>query len=98
LLKNLIISVGSLSLYKKTMETKLAFKFLVVLPLIVFIDYLILVLFGCASCLFSSGDAYICGAYCILGKIILFISGLIFFMVIFPDLKKFFRVRENGKT
>jgi putative Mn2+ efflux pump MntP len=80
------------------METKLAFKFLVVLPLILFIDYLIMVLFGCTSCFFSSEDSYICGTYCIIGKIILVISGLIFIMVIFPDLKKLFEVRKNGKT
>jgi hypothetical protein len=80
------------------MEAKLAFKFLVILPLILFADYLIMVLLGCTGCLFGAGDNYTCGTYCMIGKIILVVSGLFFLYLIFRDLKKLYQDRKNGKT
>lgn len=47
-----------------------------------------MVLLGCASCLFGFGNDYFCGPYCIVGKIILGLSGMLFLFLIFPDLKK----------
>jgi hypothetical protein len=80
------------------METKLAFKVLVVLPLILFIDYLIMVFLGCTSCLFGSGEDYFCGTYCVIGKIILGISAVFFFSYIFPDVKKNLKGKKNGAS
>jgi hypothetical protein len=80
------------------MEAKLAFKFLVILPLILFVDYLILVLLGCTGCIFGAGDNFTCGIYCIIGKITFALSGLFFLYLIFHDLKKIYQERKNGKT
>jgi hypothetical protein len=80
------------------METKILFKLLVVLPLILFADYLIMVLLGCASFLFGAGEDYMCGTYCVIGKIILGISAVFFFSYIFQDVKKIFKNKKYGTS
>ena len=80
------------------METKLAFKFLVVLPLIAFADYLVMAIMGCTGCLFGLGDDFTCGTFCLIGKIILVLSGIFFLYLIFPDIKKNLKRKIYGKT
>lgn len=63
-------------------------KFGVFLPIILFIDYILMVIIGCATCLFGFDHDFYCGSYCLLGKIILGISAILFLFIIFPDLKK----------
>lgn len=73
--------------------SKLAVKILVGLPLVIFIDYVLMVALGCASCLFGFGDSWYCGPYCLAGKAILVLSlvGLIWYLV--PELRKLFKKR-----
>jgi len=78
------------------MKASLFIKFFLVLPLILFVDYLIMALLGCTTCLFGLGNEFYCGPFCLAGKIILALSALFFIYLIYPDLKIFFRAKRNG--
>jgi hypothetical protein len=80
------------------MKTSLLIKFLLVLPLILFVDYLLMALLGCVTCLFGFGDEFYCGPFCLAGKIILALSLVIFGYIIYPDIKKLFILKKNGQT
>jgi len=67
---------------------KLIVKILVGLPVLIFADYLVMVILGCTSCLLGFGDKYYCGAYCLIGKGVLLFSALLFGWYLFPDVKK----------
>jgi len=73
------------------MKTSILFKLGVVLPIILFFDYLLMVLLGCATCLFGFGSDFYCGPYCIVGKIILGLSGFFFLFLIFPEIKQLYK-------
>ncbi len=80
------------------MKATLLIKFFLVLPLILFVDYLIMALLGCTTCLFGLGNEFYCGPFCLAGKIILALSALFFIYLIHPDLKNIFRSKKNGTT
>jgi hypothetical protein len=80
------------------MKAPLFIKLFLVLPLILFADYLIMAILGCTTCLFGLGDAFYCGPFCIAGKIILALSLLFFGYLIYPDIKKLFKLKENGAS
>jgi hypothetical protein len=80
------------------MVTKLAIKFLVVLPLVAFADYLVMALMGCTGCWLGLGDDFTCGTFCLIGKIILVLSGIFFLYLIFPDIKMILKGKFYGKT
>jgi hypothetical protein len=79
-------------------KTSLLLKIGFILPLILFADYLLMVLLGCATCLFGFGDDFYCGPYCLLGKIILGLSGLFFIILISPDIAEMIKLMKNVKT
>jgi hypothetical protein len=70
------------------MKTQVFLKVFLVLPLIIFIDYVVMVVLGCASCLFGFGDSFYCGSYCLIGKGILLLSAVIFIYLMSRDFKK----------
>jgi hypothetical protein len=70
------------------MKTQLLLKVVLVLPLVLFVDWVLMILLGCASRLFGTGDTFYCGSYCLLGKGILFLSALFFLCLLYPDFKK----------
>lgn len=80
------------------MKTSLLLKIGFILPLILFVDYVLMVLLGCATCLFGFGDDFYCGPYCLMGKIILGLSGLFFVILISPDISKMFKPTKNVAT
>lgn len=71
------------------MKTKILFKIFLVLPLILIFDYVLMVLLGCATCLFGFGTDFYCGTYCLIGKVILLLSALFLGFLIFPDIKHY---------
>mgnify|MGYP000864035203 FL=1 len=73
-------------------------KIFIILPLILFADYIILALLGCSACLFGSGDDFYCGPFCIIGKILLLISFLFFVFLIYPDIKNLYRHKKNAQA
>ena len=80
------------------MNTSIVFKVFFVLPLLLFVDYVLMVIIGCASCLFGFGNDFYCGPYCIIGKIILGLSLLLFGYLIYPDIAQLFKSSKNVKT
>lgn len=71
------------------MKNQVYFKVFLILPLILFVDWMIMVVIGCASCLFGVGSNFYCGSYCLIGKGILLLSVVFFtFYLLFPFIKK----------
>ena len=65
----------------------IAFKSFVFLPLLFFVDYLIMIIIGCASSLFSFADNFYNGTFCTIGKSVLALSLIGYVLIIGPDLK-----------
>jgi hypothetical protein len=80
------------------MKNRLFWKVIIVLPLLMFVDYLFMALLGCTTCLFGLEEDYYCGNYCLIGKIIILLSAIVFIRIIYPDLKGLFKPQENGKA
>jgi hypothetical protein len=77
------------------MRTKLFLKLCIGLPLVIFIDYILMAMLGCVSCLFGVGDSYYCGPYCLLGKGLLLISAVLFGWYLYPDIRKLFHANSR---
>jgi len=90
------MNLSSLYLQKEKMGP-LFIKVFIILPLILFADYVILALLGCSTCLFGFGDDFYCGPFCIAGKILLLLSLIFFGWLIYPDVKKVITHRKPRK-
>jgi hypothetical protein len=80
------------------MKAPILIKMLLILPIILLVDYVLMVFIGCATCLFGLGNDFYCGPYCITGKVILLVSAIAFGYLIFPDIKKIFKHHSSAKT
>jgi len=78
------------------MKASILVKMLIILPIILLVDYVLMVLLGCATCLFGFGDDFYCGPYCMAGKAILLLSAILFGYLIFPDIKRLFYRQKNA--
>jgi hypothetical protein len=73
-------------------------KMFFVLPLILFVDYILMAILGCTTCLFGFGEDFYCGSFCLAGKIILALSAIFFGYLIYPDIKAIFIAKRNGAS
>ena len=80
------------------MKASIFIKIFFVLPLILFVDYLLMALIGCTTCLFGLGENFYCGTFCLAGKIILALSAIFFGYLIYPDFKAIFKPKKDGAT
>jgi len=80
------------------MKAPILIKMLLILPIILLVDYVLMVFIGCATCLFGLSNDFYCGPYCITGKVILLVSAIAFGYLIFPDIKKIFKHHSSAKT
>lgn len=80
------------------MKTGLIIKLAIILPMVLFVDYLIMVFLGCTSCLLGFGHGYFCNVYCIIGKIILIVSAIFMGVLIYPDIKELVITSKHAKT
>lgn len=80
---------------KYIMKTQLFIKVVLLLPVMLFVDYVIMILFGSVSQLFGCGDDFYCGTFCNTGKLILGITTVLFFLFIFKEIKTIFQVWRN---
>ncbi|MCX6325150.1 MAG: hypothetical protein NT144_00660 [Bacteroidia bacterium] len=80
------------------MKVSIFLKIFFVLPLIVFVDYLLMALIGCTTCLFGLGEEFYCGPFCLAGKIILALSAIFFGYLIYPNIKAIFKSERNGAS
>jgi hypothetical protein len=77
------------------MHSQILFKSLLLLPAILFLDYLFMIFFGCVSCSLGCGNEFFCGPYCMIGKIILVLCVVSFFAFILPDIRTIIKSRYN---
>ena len=80
------------------MKASIIIKTFFVLPLILFVDYLLMAVLGCTTCLLGFGEDFYCGSFCLAGKIILALSAIFFGYLIYPELKAFFKSGMHGAT
>lgn len=90
--KNLLIyfvmNASSLSLYKiLIMDSSVLLKYVFLIPLLLFVDYLLMILFGCATWFLGCGNDFYCGTYCLVGKIVLGTTAVLIIFLIFTDIK-----------
>ncbi len=65
----------------------LALKSLVLLPVLFFVDYVIMIIIGCVTCYFGcASDFYDC-TFCNIGKFVLAASLILFIAALIPDVK-----------
>ena len=69
------------------MKASLFIKIFLVFPLLLFVDYLIMAILGCTTCLFGLGNEFYCGPFCLAGKIVLALSAVFFIYLVYPDIK-----------
>jgi len=91
------MNIYSLSLQKNIfiMKSSIIIKMVVVLPALLFVDYILMAILGCVTCLLGFGDDFYCGSYCVLGKIILGLSAVFFFLLILPDIIHIFKSKKK---
>ena len=76
----------------------LVLKLLVVSSLIAFVDYVIMIIVGCTSCLFGVTSNYYTCTFCTIGKIILIISILAIMIIAFYQIKLYTKQNELNKN
>lgn len=81
-----------------TMKTEILPKVLLLLPAIVFADFLFMTLLGCLTNLLGFEDDFYCGLYCVIGKGILLLSALIFVYLLLSKTNKNRFFHKNVKT
>ena len=77
------------------MKTTLILKLVIGLPLVIFVDYLLMAILGCVTCLLGFGDDYYCGSYCLLGKGFLLLSAVLYGWYIFPEIRNLFHANKQ---
>ena len=93
------MNVGSLRLWKiAAMKSQLAIKVFVIFPGLLLLDYVFMILLGCTTCLIGLGNDFYCGPYCLIGKIILGLTMVLFFFLIFPNIKAIFKTNKNASS
>lgn len=93
------MNVCSLYLQKTiVMKASLLIKIFLVLPLILLVDYVLMAILGCTTCLFGFGNEFYCGPFCLIGKIILALSALFFGYLLYPEIRDLIKSRKDVKT
>ena len=80
------------------MKNRLVIKICFTLPILLFVNYVLMALLGCIACFLGLGNDFYCGPYCSIGKIIFGLTAVLFFFLIFPDIKEIFKIRENASS
>ncbi len=67
----------------------IALKSLVILPIIAFVDYIIMIAVGCTCSLFGSTDNFYECTFCTIGKVVLTISVLAYVSMLIFEVRMF---------
>jgi hypothetical protein len=65
------------------MKASLLLKVILIAPILLFADYLIMVIIGCFADSCGLGEGFFCGIYCTIGKFVLGLTALIFMGFLF---------------
>ncbi|MEN9444324.1 MAG: hypothetical protein RIS47_1214 [Bacteroidota bacterium] len=79
------------------MKTPLFLKALFVLPIIVFVDYVLMVLIGHFTCLVGCGEQFYCQSYAICGFVVTGASALLFGAMMYPDVQKILKISPASR-
>ena len=74
----------------------LLLKSLILLTLFIFIDFLFLVIVGCTTCFFGFNDYFYDCIFCQITKFVATMSAVIYFTLVFFDLKFLHEKLENN--
>ena len=80
------------------MNAQLIIKVFFIFPILVFFDYVFMIILGCTSCLFGLGNDFYCGSYCLIGKIIIGLTAVLFFFLIFPNIKAIIKTHRDAAS
>ena len=80
------------------MKTKIFLKVTLLLPFIIFVDYILMIALGCISCFMGLGDSFYCGPYCIIGIGILILSAILFIYLLIPGLRNKLTHKAHAQT
>ena len=80
------------------MKASVYIKVFLILPLILFTDYLLMAILGCTTYLFGLGDEFYCGPFCLAGKLVLALSAVLFGYLVYPDIKAIIQSKKNVKA
>lgn len=80
------------------MNSSLVLKLCFILPLLLFVDYILMALIGFCASSCGAGDSFFCGIYCSFGKILLILSVLFFGYLLYPDINQLLKKNRNAKT
>lgn len=61
----------------------IAIKLLIIMSALLFVDFIIMILVGCTSCLFTPSINFYECTYCTIGKVTLLLSSVLFFIIVF---------------
>lgn len=79
------------------MKSNIVLRLSVILAFILIVDYVLMAVLGCASCLFKFDDNFYCGTFCVFGKIILLISAAIYSFIVYSQFKLLSK-HKDGQT
>lgn len=78
------------------MKTSIILKAVLILPIILFVDYLIMVAIGCTTCFLGVNNDFYCGPYCKIGMIIIALSAMFFGYLIHPEIFQLLKSLKNA--
>jgi hypothetical protein len=70
-------------------------KWLLIIPAILFVDWIMMTLIGIFSSVCGAGDQFYCTAYCVIGFVLLAVSFLLVAFLIFKSLPGKFRIHSH---
>jgi len=62
-------------------------KSLLFIPLILFVDYILMIFIGCTTWLLGFSSNFYEGSFCNIGKFVLIVSAIVFIAILLPDIK-----------
>lgn len=80
------------------MRNKIFLKAFLILPFIIFADYILMIALGCIFCFMGLGDSFYCGPYCIIGIGILILSAILFIYLLIPGLRNKLTHKAHAQT
>jgi len=80
------------------MKSQLAIKAFFIFPILVLLDYIFMILLGATAYQFGLGNDFYCGPYCLIGKIIGGLTAVLFFFLIFPNIRAIIKTHKNAPS
>ena len=80
------------------MKSSVFIKLFFILPVVIFGEYMLMIIFGCVSSMFNPDEDFYCGPFCIVGKIILVLTVFLSGFYLFPEVRAFIKSHKNGQT